>query len=213
MHYRTSPLVIRSSRGIHVTSIDAQRPLVGVLDALEDAGNSEQISVGDVLAAFQHRTLGVLLILLGVITSLPVVGAIPGMSILTGTLILVAIGQNLVGGGSLWVPGFVRKRKFSRDKLMTGIKKARPWLQKADGILTQRLTILSTGSVTQTAISIATAILAAAFYATALIPFGVTVPAIGVVCFGIGMTARDGLFVLVGYSLSLGTAYMVFTLL
>jgi hypothetical protein len=49
----------------------------------------------------------------------------PGASILTGTLILLAMGQSLGGGDALWMPDFVHRREINREKFDGGIEKAR----------------------------------------------------------------------------------------
>jgi hypothetical protein len=51
-------------------------PLRTVLDDLERSGHDGAVSVGDVLDAFEQRSLGVLLTVFGLLAALPVVGGI-----------------------------------------------------------------------------------------------------------------------------------------
>lgn len=139
------------------------------------------------------------------------IGDIAGMSILTGSLILLVIGQSMVGGGTLWMPDFVRRREISRDKFDRSLQKSRPWIGWVDGLLKPRLTALAAGRTKRWIIAAAAALLAVTFYPLAFVPFGVTAPALGVLALGLGLMACDGLLVLVGYVLAAVTAYILFT--
>ena len=189
----------------------ADAPLSHVLDELGSSGRRAAVSAGEIVGVFQHRSLGFLLTLFGLIAALPIIGDIPGVSMLLATLILVVIGQSFVGGGSLWLPGFIRRRELDRRRFDRGLEKARPWVQRIDGLLKPRLTALAAGRTQRWAISAAAAVLALTFYPLAFVPFGVTAPALGVLALGLGMMACDGLLVLIGYALSAVTAYVLLT--
>lgn len=179
-----------------------QAPLSRVLDDLERSGRNGAASIGGILDTFQHRSLGVLLTLFGLVAALPIIGDIPGMSILLGTLILIVVAENIVGRGTLWMPEFVRRREIGRDRFETGIRKARPWVEWVDHLLKPRLAALAAGRTNRWIISVASAVLAITFYPLAFVPFGVTAPALGVLALGLGLMACDGLLVLSGYALS-----------
>lgn len=184
-------------------------PMSHVLDDLEKSGHDDAVSVGDVMEMFQHRSLGALLTVFSLLAALPVIGGIPGMSILTGSLILIAIAQSLLGGGALWLPEAVKRREISRDTFDKGIEKARPWLQGIDRLVKPRLKVLSAGRANRWLVSLACAVLAVTFYPMAFVPWGVTAPALGVLAFGLGLMGCDGLFVLAGYLCSAVTAYIL----
>ena len=74
-----------------------QATLRSVLDDFEHSGRDDAVSIGDVLETFEHRSLGVLLTLFGLMAALPIIGDIPGMSIVLGTLILIVVGEWVVG--------------------------------------------------------------------------------------------------------------------
>ena len=188
-----------------------EAPLGSVLDDLEQSGGDEAASIGQVLDAFQHRSLGVLLTFFGLIAALPIIGDIPGVSILIGTLILIVVAESLFGRGTLWMPDFVRRREISRGKFDKGIRKARPWVEWVDRLLKPRLEALAAGRTNRWIIILAAAILAVTFYPLAFVPFGVTAPALGVLALGLGLMACDGLLVLVGYALAAVTGYVLFT--
>lgn len=188
-------------------------PFSSVLDDLERSGDEQSVSAGEVIDAFQHRSLGVLMTVFSLIAAIPIIGGIPGMSIVTGTLVLIAIGQSFVGGGTLWMPDAVRRREMEREKFDKALKKSRPWLEWVDRLLRPRLPALSAGRANRWIISIAAALLAVTFYPLAFVPWGVTAPALGVLAFGLGLMACDGLFVLVGYAFSAVTIYVLYSTL
>lgn len=187
----------------------ADDPLTSVLDELAASGHREAVSAGEIVDVFEHRSLGFLLTLFGLIAALPIIGGIPGVSILTGTLILAVIGQSFVGGGSLWLPGFIRRRELGRQRFDKAMEIAHPWVRWIDGYLKPRLTPLVAGRLQRWIISGAAAILAVTFYPLAFVPWGVTAPSLGVLALGLGMMACDGLLVLLGYVLSGVTAYVL----
>ena len=128
---------------------------------------------------------------------------------LIATLILVAVGQTFVGGNSLWMPGWIRRRELGRGRFDKGIEKARPWVGRLDRLLKPRLTALVAGQRQRWIVSVAAAILAFTFYPLAFVPFGVNAPALGVLMLGLGLMACDGLLVLLGYAFSVLTAYVL----
>lgn len=189
---------------------DDDTPITDVLDELDDTGHGDAVSVGDVTDAFQHRSLGVLLTVFSLIAALPIIGGIPGVSILTGTLVLIAIGQSFAGGGALWLPARVRRREMDRGRFKRGMDKARPWLRRVDRLIKPRLTALSAGRTNRWIISAVAAVLAVTFYPLAFVPWGVTVPALGILALGLGLMGCDGVFVLVGYVFAADTAYTLY---
>lgn len=190
-----------------------EAPLSSVLDDLKESGREEVVSAGEVLELFERRSVGVLLTLFGLLAVLPVIGDVPGASIVIGTLILITIGQSLVGGGTLWMPDFVRRREIGRVRFDRIIEKARPWVTWVDRLLKPRLTTLVAGRTQRWTVSVAAALLAVTFYPLAFVPFGVNAPALGVLALGLGLMACDGLMVLLGYVCAAVTASMLLTTL
>ena len=190
-----------------------ENSLSEVLDRLGEAGDGERVRINDVLDIFSDRSLGVLLSLFGLIAGIPVIGAIPGMSILTGTLILIAIARSTFGRGALHLPGALGDRTMDRVKFQQGLEKSRPVVDRVDRVLSRRLVFLAEGRLQKAAISLAAALLAVSMYPLALVPWGVQAPAAGLVALGLALMARDGLFALFGYALSGLTLYLILAVL
>lgn len=179
---------------------DLEDILDGLMEAAEAAGEEEggKLSVERVLDAFAERTFGALLSVIALIASLPIIGAIPGMSILTGTLIILIAGQVLIGRQTPWTPPALRRLSMNYETALKGIKASRPYVRKIDALIRPRLTVLTQGRIAQTAIAVASVLLAAFFYPMALVPGGVWAPALGVLALGLALVGNDGVLAIVG---------------
>ncbi len=184
-----------------------------VLDDLEHSGRLDVVSINDFLKSFQHRSLGLPLIVFSLPAAVPGIGASPGLSITAGTLILIALGQSLLGGGALWLPELVRRRGIRRRRFERGVGKLRPWLEWIDRLLRPRLMLFSAGSANRVIVTAAAALLALSFFPLALMYHPVAVPAVGILALGLGLMACDGLLILIGYVFTGLTAYLLGTLL
>ena len=181
--------------------------LTDVLDDLKVADSGGRTTVGDVLDAFENRSLGAILTVLGVVAAIPVIGGIPGMSILTGTLVLIAAGQSFIGRSSLWAPETIRKRGIDDDKFDRAIEKARPYAERVDKWLKPRLGFLAQNQ----AVAICCVFLALTCYPMAVVLWGVTAPAAAVALLGLSLIGKDGIFALLGYAVTLLTLYLIWT--
>lgn len=190
-----------------------EAPFTSLLDDLEESGRRRGVTVGEILEAFEHRSLGVLLTLLGLIAILPVIGDIPGASISIGTLTLVAITQSLLGHGKLWAPEFIRRREFDRSTLDNAVTKMRPWIRRIESLLKPRLEVMVEGRIQRGLVLVAVAVLAVTLYPLAFVPFGANAPALGMLAFGLGLITSDGLIILVGYMITAATTTLLITLI
>lgn len=187
--------------------------LGALLDRLKQADHGEAISVGDVMGALEDRSLGVIIAALALIAALPVVGAIPGVSITIGALLLVAIVQSTLGqsGGVLWLPAFLRRREIEDHRFDKGVEAVRPYTDRVDRRLKPRLQILTRGRGPRVVITVAATVLSLALFPLALVPWGVTAPALGLIALGLALMTRDGLMALIGYGFAAVTAALVLT--
>lgn len=190
----------------------SEQPLADILDAISDSDEDGRIAVNDVLAAFEARSTGVILTMLGLLAALPIIGAVPGMSITTGTLILLALAREVFGVGTLRMPGRLGRLSISQERFNKGAAAGRKLTDRVDRILRPRLTVLTTG-VARGVILMAIAVLALTMFPLAFVPWGVTAPSFGIVAFGAALLARDGVFALAGYAFiaaTVATALAVF---
>ena len=182
--------------------------LSDIMDQLEDTARDGDVAVNDVLHAFDDRSSGVLITMLGLVASLPVIGGIPGISMFVSMLLLAVLAQSALGGGGIRLPGRLGRAEISQAKFRSGIENGRKLTDRVDRVLSRRLTFLTGSTAARLAIKIAVGILAIAMFPLEVVPWGVTAPAVGIVAFGLAMIARDGLFALIGYALAAVTALL-----
>jgi hypothetical protein len=100
-----------------------------VLNRTEEKTDGENVSVREILDAFDKRSYGPILLLISLIALIPLIGGIPGMSILTGSLIILIATQLLFLKPHPWLPKKIQNFSFKREKLTKSVEKARPWAQ------------------------------------------------------------------------------------
>lgn len=176
------------------------KPLELLLDDLSDANGQEMVSVGQLVATFEDRPVGVLVTLFGMLALIPFIGGLPGAPIVISLLTLFTLGKPLFGGNGLWVPKFVANREIGTDKLDKAVEGARPWARRVDNLTSERLEFLVAPQAARIVILAVVALLAISLIPLGLIPGGIAPAALGMLVFGLALSARDGLFALAGYA-------------
>jgi hypothetical protein len=106
-------------------------------------GDSERITVGDILDALDARAFG----LATLVFALPsVVPMPPGVPTVVGIALLIVSVQMVIGRQELWLPGFLSRRSFSRKDLVGAFEKLAPRLEAVEKIAKPRL-LFMTGRV------------------------------------------------------------------
>jgi len=180
-----------------------QRPdsLTEVLDEVEERVNagdaqSADMSMRDLLSAVGRQSYGPLLLIIGVLAISPAT-VVPGMTWFAAALTLLVAGQMALGLKHLWLPRWVLDAKAPRRLVRASVREARGWSVKISGLLRPRLTFLARPPFVNV---VALLCVGAALitFPLGLIPFAPLAPGLAVVAFGLGMTARDGLWLLLG---------------
>lgn len=178
------------------------------LNNIQDNLDGQQITFREILQQFETRSFGPLLILVAVLALSPI-GMIPGMSILTGSVIILLAAQILFFRSSPWLPAFFLNYSISSQKVDKSIQKIRPWVRWTNTLVTSRWPFFTYPPFLQI-VAVICILLALTFYPLALVPFGVAAPASAILLFSIGLTARDGVLILLGLSATVGTAALMF---
>jgi hypothetical protein len=181
---------------------DAPENTTEFVDHLVDETSGKRVSIGELLDTVSHRSYGPLLLLPALIAASPI-GSIPGMSIATGTIIVLVAGQMLLGFNHPWVPGKLRDFEFDRDRLTHLRDKAKDWLRWLDRPLSKRWTQLTEPPWVQV-VAVVCIALALTFFPLALVPFGVFVPSVAICVLALGLMARDGFVVAGGLVAAVG---------
>lgn len=184
-------------------SSQADTPLQSVLDQIETTlDGADSVDLKTVVGAFGNRAFGPIMVLCGLCMMTPL-GAIPGIPPAFGVIVIVFALQLLFRRRTPWMPEVLRRVKIPADKLLRVQSKIRPILAKIDGIISPRLQWAVTGPM-QVVISLIAIVLSLTFFPLGMVPFGVVAPAAIVLILGLGITARDGVLILIGLSLSIG---------
>lgn len=101
--------------------------LTGVMDRFVENTEGETVSVGELLDALHTRSYGPLLLAPSFVALSPV-GAIPGASIITGSLIILIAAQMFFTPHP-WLPSRLLDIEFDRDRLEQGISRTRPYVK------------------------------------------------------------------------------------
>src|ERR1700743_1520974 len=94
-------------------------------------GPSEEMTVAELLADIGGRAFSIIMLLLTVPIAIP---GPPGIPTAFCIPLLIVVTQLCVGRAAPWLPGFVRKRRFSRDALLKTLKRIRPALAKLESV-------------------------------------------------------------------------------
>lgn len=186
---------------------DNPKDVRGILDRLTEVGDqNDKVSIGDIVGAFGTRSYGPVLLVPALIGVSPV-GGIPVVpTILAVTLLLIAI-QLVFGKQHLWLPGILKNRSVEGEKLanaaedMDGVGK---WMDK---LFHGRLKMFTGPTAGRIAAGVI-ALLCLAVPPLELVPFAVALPMAVIAAFGIALTVRDGLLMLVAF-LGSGVAFYI----
>lgn len=181
--------------------------LTSLLDVVQgkiDSDNSHgsgsgSITLKEVLKQFGRRAYGPLLLIIGLISISPA-ALLPGSTTVFATLTLLIAVQLLFHRDHPWMPGFALRMKLSEEKLEKFIRFCRPATKLIDQIIRPRLTYLSDSPwVFGVALFVVFATLIT--YPLSFVPIAPLLPGLAICLFGLGLTARDGLLLLIGAAL------------
>lgn len=171
-----------------------RQPLSAVLS--ETLENHETISVDELVARFGGRALGALLLVFGLMCTLPLP---PGGTTVFGAPLLILAPQLMFGRRSPWLPARVRRRSIETRHLRKGLDRVLPWLTRIEAISRPRLSVLFSGPG-QLAIGLICTVFAVILILP--IPLGNLLPGAAVSVLSLSLIQRDGALALLGYVLA-----------
>lgn len=130
----------------------------------------------------------------------------PGFSMVLALPLLLVAPQIIIGRREVWLPKFLSRRKIKRPALVKVIHRVLPPLERVEKLVRPRLGFLTTG-VGASMVGVACTLIAVVLVLP--IPFANLVPSLAMGAFSIGLTRKDGLFVLGGYGLIVLAAVVV----
>jgi hypothetical protein len=173
-----------------------------ILYDLDELAEKDDVCIADVVEAFGNRSYGPLLLVPALLEITPV-GAIPGVpTFLAVTIAIVAV-QMLIGRSHVWLPGFIRKRSVSAEKLREASDKLRKPGKLLDRWFGKRLKTF-TGKTAQRVAAVIIIALCISVPPLEVLPFASSGPMLAIACFGLAIMVRDGLLMLIAGAIALG---------
>lgn len=175
-----------------------------IVETADAKADSQPLTLGELLDSVGRRSYGPLLLLIGLFSISPAT-ALPGLTWLAAGLTLIVAGQMAIGLPTIWLPSAARNVRIGRRAVREGVAQGRPAARWVDHLLRKRLEFLSKPPFVNL---VALCVLGAALitFPLGLVPLLPLIPGIAIVAFGLGMTARDGVWLLLG-TLVVGGAF------
>ncbi|MEL6466395.1 MAG: exopolysaccharide biosynthesis protein [Pseudomonadota bacterium] len=186
---------------------DDERTLDHLLDALDEAGEGEEVSVQNILDEIGDRSIMPIVLAVSILLVSPLSG-IPGFPTLSALILLTLIGQALAGRRHPWLPPLLRHRCVSRGRLHAATR----WLRRPaawfDRHSHPRLRVLARNPLRQVALVLCF-VIPLSWPFLELLPFFTSFGAGAVALLAFGLLTRDGYFLIAGYAVTAGIVGMV----
>ena len=115
--------------------------LADIMRDILRAADGDKISLGDIVQTFETRGFGPLLFVPSLILVLPT-GAIPGMPVVCGLLMIFITAQLALGYKVPWIPHRLKRMRFDGSILRNGVNKVIPWVERLDRLIRPRFSLL-----------------------------------------------------------------------
>ena len=193
----------------------ASSGLVPTLDRIVQGTDGSRVTFGNVFDAFGKRSYGPFLLVPSIIAVAPT-DAIPGMSLLTGSIIAVFAVQLMVLRERSYLPKQLTSYAIPRDRLVSTVIVIRPYAMRIDSVLRCRLVVVTDPPFEQL-VGACCLLMAALMFPFALLPFAVALPGSRVALFSLGLTSKDSLLIVAGFlsvfsTLAVAFSWISFTL-
>jgi hypothetical protein len=185
------------------------RTLAELMEAIAERAKcaNPKISLREIHETVGVRAFGPLLFVAGLLTMTPISG-IPGVPSVLGLMVVLIAGQMLVGRDRIWLPGKLLRLKVGASKVERSARFALKPARFLDRLVKPRMTALTEG-VPRRMVALACVCVGAVTPPLELIPFSTAAPAAAITAFGLGLTARDGVVILIALAATVGTVSLV----
>lgn len=174
-----------------ITTQDQARTLSDVIEGL-GFGDNPQLSVAELVEAFGERAFGALILILALMALFPWPPG--GKAVFSAPIILLSL-ELAVQHDTVWLPRWVLRASVNREvyrKASAKVIKPIRWIER---LSKPRLPML-TGEIADVIVGVVCALLAVMLALP--VPLGDMLPALTLVIFGLALTQRDGLAIIVG---------------
>lgn len=175
----------------------SQHALSEVLDQLERSAQDDYVTVDQVVEKLGHKSFAALMLIFSLISTSPA-SAIPGLTATVALIVFILVVQMIFGRECLWLPGFIRHRRMSGEKLCKGIRWLRKPVHLVERLLKERYTFLLHRPWLLLPLALVLAL-------TLFMPFLEVIPTSGsiasavIALFAAGLLTRDGGLVILSF--------------
>ncbi|WP_011582131.1 MULTISPECIES: exopolysaccharide biosynthesis protein [Chelativorans] len=182
---------------------DTTQSLRETISATVEAIDGRTVTLREIVELTGEQGLLLLCALLTLPFLLPV--SIPGVSTVFGlAIILISIGITL--NRAPWLPGKITDRPIDAEKLVPTLRKGADIVSRLEKIIKPRIEALTRGAAINRFNGLVLLLGGVLLmFPLGLVPFSNTLPAFGILFLAIGISQRDGLFVLAGYGMTMAT--------
>lgn len=181
--------------------------LADVLDELSHNVNRDSglagIRLGVLLSAVGRRSYGPLLLLLGLIAISPLT-ALPLTTSVVAAVTLLIAGQMALGLERPWLPKRMLAVRLPRRMFFALLDRAKPAVERVDSALLRERWTFMTVPLFVNMVALCVCAAALITFPLSLVPLAPLAPGLAIVLFGLGMTARDGVWLSIGIVITLG---------
>ncbi|MEQ6204892.1 exopolysaccharide biosynthesis protein [Sulfitobacter sp. HNIBRBA2951] len=168
--------------------------LTGMLEQIENAEGSSQISVGEIVGLVGSVSFAPLLIVPALALVTPLSG-IPLFSSTMGIIIFLVSAQMIVRRESLWLPEWLLDLQTSRSRVHGMFERIRPFVEWLDRRTHSRFTVLTHRPLVLIPQGLCV-LSGAVLPLLELVPFSSSLIGVSIALLGIGIFARDGLLLM-----------------
>jgi len=175
----------------------------------------EHFTLYDFVEELKDRSFGVLLLILA-IPNACLIASIPGVSTFFGLILIFVSMQMILRREKVWFPKFIVKQKLSKKHFESVLRIFNPYLVRIEKYLKPRFPLLTSMFWER---FLGFVCLIHGLLIALPIPMANFLCGIALVFLALGIIAKDGVFILIGYIFSLGvlvffaaTFHLIFTL-
>jgi hypothetical protein len=183
-----------SDESFHGEAVPPALPTSDLLIRIVENCPDGPISIGDLIDGLGDRAFGIIFLMLTLPTSVP---GPPGLPTAFGIPLLIFTAQLALGYDHPWMPGFVRRRRFSRNALLKVLRRVRPALAWLEDVCRPRLLRL-TERRGERRLGVFFFICTVVLVNPIPIPFSHLPLAMALVILSLGYIERDGIIIIAG---------------
>jgi hypothetical protein len=181
------------------------RSLRDLIAAIENtAKEQETIGIEDILDLVGRRWYGPLLFVAGLVMMMPIVGDIPGVPIMMGSVVILISIQLLWKRKRVWLPRWICERRVASSKVIKGLR----WFKKPARVVDSFTDSRFEWAVQHaglTIVALMSMMVAAITPVLELIPFSATLAGFAIATFGVSVLAADGIVAFIAIAFSTAT--------